>query len=242
MSYLVYDLVPKHVLDGWTVIGELVVLLWHTCIEDVKEYLVSLPILSSFLESTYFQQKLTHTINNSLSISALCAPSILVTKAKFHFLVHLPDYIRQFGPAILFSTEHYESFNHVFQLSSIHSNWQAPSHDTCQSFADQDIVKHIVTGGYWYDERVKRWVHAGKDITTYLDAHPEVCQLLGLPRSSEKPIGESSLAIYTYSNNKLTTYQAMHSYQQLQVNKENTTRLPYLFSGRQHYLLALVCL
>ena len=122
MSYLVYDLVPKHVLDGWTVIGELVVLLWHTCIEDVKEYLVSLPILSSFLESTYFQQKLTHTINNSLSISALCAPSILVTKAKFHFLVHLPDYIRQFGPAILFSTEHYESFNHVFQLSSIHSN------------------------------------------------------------------------------------------------------------------------
>jgi len=122
MSYLVYDLVPKHVLDGWTVIGELVVLLWHTCIEDVEEYLVSLPILSSFLELTYFQQKLTHTINNFLSISALCAPSILVTKAKFHFLVHLPDYIRRFGPAILFSTEHYESFNHVFQLSSIHSN------------------------------------------------------------------------------------------------------------------------
>lgn len=191
MSYLVYDLVPKHVLDSWTVIGELVVLLWHTCIENVEEYLVSLSILSSLLVLTYHQAKLPHAINNFLTLSALCAPSILVTKVKFHFLVHLPAYIRRFGPAILFSTERYKSFNHVFRLSSIHSNRQAPSRDTCQSFADQDIVKHIVTGGYWYDEGVKRWVHAGKDISSYSNTHPEVCQFLGLPRSSEKPVGQS---------------------------------------------------
>lgn len=117
MSYLVYDLVPKHVLDSWTVIGELVVLLWHTCIENVEEYLVSLSILSSLLVLTYHQAKLTHAINNFLTLSALCAPSILVTKVKFHFLVHLPAYIRRFGPAILFSTERYKSFNHVFWLS-----------------------------------------------------------------------------------------------------------------------------
>ncbi|KAI6006188.1 hypothetical protein F5J12DRAFT_905722 [Pisolithus orientalis] len=41
MPYLIYDLVPQHVLDGWTVIGELIVLLWHTAIDDVDEYLVS---------------------------------------------------------------------------------------------------------------------------------------------------------------------------------------------------------
>jgi hypothetical protein len=40
MPYLIYDLVPQTVLDGWTVIGRLIVLLWHTSIEDTEAYLV----------------------------------------------------------------------------------------------------------------------------------------------------------------------------------------------------------
>ena len=40
MPYVIYDLVPKMVLDAWTVIGELVFLLWHTKIEDTEAYLV----------------------------------------------------------------------------------------------------------------------------------------------------------------------------------------------------------
>jgi hypothetical protein len=40
MPFLIYDLVPSAVLNGWTVIGQLVVLLWHTRIDDVEEYLV----------------------------------------------------------------------------------------------------------------------------------------------------------------------------------------------------------
>ena len=40
MPYLIYDLVPHMVLDGWTLIGWLVVLLWHTEVEDTKMYLV----------------------------------------------------------------------------------------------------------------------------------------------------------------------------------------------------------
>ncbi|KAI0631690.1 hypothetical protein C8Q77DRAFT_1017536, partial [Trametes polyzona] len=71
-----------------------------------------------------------------------------LSKPKFHFLVHLPVYIQRFGPAILFSTERYESFNHVFRLSSVYSNRQAPSRDSCRAFAGNDIVKHIVSGGF----------------------------------------------------------------------------------------------
>ncbi|KAH7903240.1 hypothetical protein BJ138DRAFT_980009, partial [Hygrophoropsis aurantiaca] len=89
MPYLVYDLVPQTVLNGWSVIGELIVLLWHTEIEDTEVYLADL----------------SRTIENFLSVSAQCAPSILLSKAKFHFLLHLPAYIRRFGPAVLFSTE-----------------------------------------------------------------------------------------------------------------------------------------
>lgn len=40
MAFLVHDLVPAKVLEAWTVIGRLVVLLWHTEIEDIEVYLV----------------------------------------------------------------------------------------------------------------------------------------------------------------------------------------------------------
>lgn len=40
MPFLIYDLVPSTVLKGWSVIGQLVVLLWHTKFDDVEEYLV----------------------------------------------------------------------------------------------------------------------------------------------------------------------------------------------------------
>ena len=40
MPFLIFDLVPQTVLNGWTAIGDLVILLWHTKIENTEEYLV----------------------------------------------------------------------------------------------------------------------------------------------------------------------------------------------------------
>ncbi|KAG2339510.1 hypothetical protein BDR05DRAFT_1003322 [Suillus weaverae] len=168
MPFVIYDLVPKSVLDGWTTIGELVVLIWHTKINDTESYLVSL----------------TRTINDFLNVTAQCAPSILISKPKFHFLVHLPAYIHHFGPTIVFSTERYESFNHVFRLTCIYSNQRAPSRDTCATFTHNDTVKHIATGGYWYDTNVGGWVQGGTLVVAYLDDHPEQGRLLGIPRES----------------------------------------------------------
>jgi len=48
MPYLIYDLVPWTVLDGWTVMGELAVLLWHTKIDNIEEYLVCNPLVSLY--------------------------------------------------------------------------------------------------------------------------------------------------------------------------------------------------
>jgi hypothetical protein len=42
MPFLIYDLVPQTVLNAWSAIGQLVVLLWHTTIEDRELYLVCL--------------------------------------------------------------------------------------------------------------------------------------------------------------------------------------------------------
>ncbi|KAG2346414.1 hypothetical protein BDR05DRAFT_878375 [Suillus weaverae] len=164
MPFLIYDLVPSTVLNAWALIGELVVLVWHTKIVHTETYLA----------------KLSRTIQDFLSVTAQCAPSIIISKPKFHFLVHLPAYIRRFGPAVIFSTERYESFNHVFRLTCVYSNRQAPSRDSCRVFAHQDIIKHIVTGGFWYDNNASKWVRGGAQIIGYLDEHPEQARLLGL--------------------------------------------------------------
>lgn len=105
-------------------------------------------------------------------------------------------FIRRFGPAILFSTERYESFNHVYRLASIYSNRQAPSRDSCQLFAAQDHVKHIVTGGFWNDPLAKKWVKAGPTIIRYINDHPHQCHLLGFP-TGEPPVAGTRLVSQT---------------------------------------------
>ena len=186
MSFLVYDLVPVDVLCAWNIIGALVVLLWHTDIEDTECYLVRFRTTSfGRYHPNMLQTSLTQTIDDFLNITAKCSPSILISKPKFHFLVHLPAFIRRFGPAILYSTERYESFNHVFCLSCIYSNRQAPSRDSCNTFAAQDRVKYIATGGYWLDTCTRRWVQAGQVIRDYMSTHNKILSWLGLPKETK---------------------------------------------------------
>ena len=40
MSFLIFDLVPCDVLQAWLVIGRLIVIAWHTDIEDIDAYTV----------------------------------------------------------------------------------------------------------------------------------------------------------------------------------------------------------
>ncbi|KAJ3804861.1 hypothetical protein F5876DRAFT_82513 [Lentinula aff. lateritia] len=72
-------------------------------------------------------------------------------KPKFHILVHLPDHIRHFGPAILFETEVFESYNAVISAKSIHSNRLAPSRDIAWAFAKQNQIRHMLSGGQFLD-------------------------------------------------------------------------------------------
>lgn len=68
-------------------------------------------------------------------------------KPKFHIFLHLPAHIRRFGPAILFATEAFESFNAIIRAKSVHSNCHAPSRDIAQAFAQGNRVRHLLSGG-----------------------------------------------------------------------------------------------
>jgi hypothetical protein len=94
----------------------------------------------------------------------------------------------------MFSTERYESFNHVFRLTCIHSNRQAPSQDTCKTFAVNDTVKHIATGRYWFDNTSKSWRQAGSEILSHMQNHPEHLRSLGIQLSSPSCNGMVRLA------------------------------------------------
>ena len=70
-------------------------------------------------------------------------------KTKFHFLNHLLDHIRRFGPAILFATEAFESFNAVIRAWCINSNRLAPSRDAATRASHLARVRHLISGGLY---------------------------------------------------------------------------------------------
>ncbi|KAJ7460180.1 hypothetical protein FB451DRAFT_1045417, partial [Mycena latifolia] len=177
MAFAVEGLVPADVLEAWLILGRLTVLLWHTEIEDLKSYTAELEVC----------------INDFINITCKCSPSILISKPKFHFLLHLPFFIRRFGPAVLFSTERYEAYNAVFRACSIYSNRLTPSRDIAWSFAGIDRVKHIVTGGWWRDSRSRKWTCANPRVLRHILDHPEMAAMVGLPTKVAHEPGELNL-------------------------------------------------
>ncbi|KAJ7658764.1 hypothetical protein DFH06DRAFT_990071, partial [Mycena polygramma] len=70
-------------------------------------------------------------------------------KPKLHVILHLPAHIRRFGPAMLFATEGFKSFNAIIRACSIHSNRHAPSRDIALTMARGNRLRHLLSGGFF---------------------------------------------------------------------------------------------
>ncbi|KAK7029116.1 hypothetical protein R3P38DRAFT_2524834 [Favolaschia claudopus] len=128
--FIIYDLVSDECFKTWQALSKLVPLIWQPEIENIDSHIALL----------------TTEIENFL----LCAArwtNRWFNKPKFHIIVHLPAHIRRFGPAILFATEAFESFNAIIRQKSVHSNRHAPSRDIAQAFAQGNRVRHLLSGG-----------------------------------------------------------------------------------------------
>ncbi|KAJ7832348.1 hypothetical protein B0H14DRAFT_3463501 [Mycena olivaceomarginata] len=145
MIFHIHDLVTPDQFALVRPLGELGPILWMPVIDNLKEYLADLKIL----------------IDNILDAFGAIDPSQILIKLKLHVLEHIPEDIRRRGPAFRFSTQVFECFNAIFRLCSVLSNHQAPSRDIAAKFADLDRVKHILSGGYWFDESELAWRHLG---------------------------------------------------------------------------------
>ncbi|KAI0082710.1 hypothetical protein K474DRAFT_1585163 [Panus rudis PR-1116 ss-1] len=124
--------ISQELIDTWVALGSLTRLIWQPEIHNLNEYITSLE----------------KAINYFLDRSCALTPRWF-NKPKFHILLHLPDHIRRFGPAILFATEGFESFNAVIRAHSIHSNRQSPSRDIAYSMARQNRTRHLLSEGYF---------------------------------------------------------------------------------------------
>ncbi|KAJ7351425.1 hypothetical protein DFH08DRAFT_806147 [Mycena albidolilacea] len=100
-------------------------------------------------------------VANVLDVFATIGPSKIITKIKYHLLVHADADVVQFGPLIGLATEGFESYNGVFQFCSILSNHLAPSRDIAIQLADQEGLKHRLTGGFWPLGADQKWTRAG---------------------------------------------------------------------------------
>ncbi|KAG0694571.1 hypothetical protein DFH29DRAFT_985225 [Suillus ampliporus] len=74
MPFLIYDLVPSTVLNAWTVIGELVVLVWHTKIVNTEAYLVVIIKHQAVTLAEYLLIKMPSSILSLAGIGMITKP------------------------------------------------------------------------------------------------------------------------------------------------------------------------
>ncbi|KAI0754107.1 hypothetical protein C8Q80DRAFT_346349 [Daedaleopsis nitida] len=137
--FVLYDLVPNECYETWLALCTLVPLIWQPEILDLDAHIVAME----------------GAIDHFLNCTARWTPRWF-NKPKFHLIRHLPTHVRRFGPAILFATEAFESFNAIIRSRSIHSNRQAPSRDIAYGFARVNRIRHVLSGGYFKNHSARR--------------------------------------------------------------------------------------
>ncbi|KAA1124755.1 hypothetical protein PGTUg99_033835 [Puccinia graminis f. sp. tritici] len=111
-----------------------------------------------------FQERLVYLVQNFLYLLAK-GTAQWVNKPKIHMLLHLVDSIIRFGPASLFATEKFEGYNSTLRNASVHSNRQSPGQDIAVTFANYLVLRHILSGGFFFEKKSGRYCAAGSCVT-----------------------------------------------------------------------------
>ncbi|KAJ7750070.1 hypothetical protein DFH07DRAFT_869136 [Mycena maculata] len=146
--FQMYDLVDELQYAAWKAMGELLPLLWYPEIDKLEQYLVDVQTAAS----------------NVLDTFAIIDPSKIISKNKLHILAHTTPDVKRHGPLVGNVTEGFESFNGIFRFCSIFSNHLAPSRDIARQLAQQEGLKHRLTGGWWMDVSSGEWERAGSAV------------------------------------------------------------------------------
>eukprot|EP00731_Ephydatia_muelleri_P014532 Em0008g252a len=121
-------------------------------------------------------------------------------KLKIHILLHLPDDMLQFGPASTFNTERCESYNAAIRGRNIYANRHAPSKDIATSFAIQESIRFVCSGGHYDalekcgDELVK--LYKSSEVDDFLRGGASAsCEKATYLRGAIRKVGKTKVAL-----------------------------------------------
>ncbi|KAI7947140.1 hypothetical protein MJO29_011667 [Puccinia striiformis f. sp. tritici] len=150
--FVLFPLMTKQQREIWYELCYLGSLIFQTRISNMDEYL----------------EELTNVIRIFLFHIAKMNGR-WANKPKFHMLLHLVASIRRYGPAALFATEKFESFNGVVRESSVHSNHISPSRDIAICFSSGNNIRLMLSGAYMFDHKKKTYFQASGRVMGLFD-------------------------------------------------------------------------
>ncbi|KAI9603142.1 hypothetical protein H4Q26_002456 [Puccinia striiformis f. sp. tritici PST-130] len=154
----------------WIALCHLAPLVFQTHIEDMNEYLIDLKNRIDIF--------LYHVIQSSAQ---------WINKPKFHMLLHLPESIRLYGPASLFATKKFESYNGILRNASIHSNRQSPGQDIAITFSSYHSFRQIFSGSMFYDMMKKNLTKVSSQVTDVFTRNTQIQNVFGYNHSISHP-------------------------------------------------------
>ncbi|KAA1125883.1 hypothetical protein PGTUg99_014867 [Puccinia graminis f. sp. tritici] len=146
--FVMYPFMSEPQRQHWISLGQLATYIFETRITNMKRYLVEL--------RNQIDIFMWHSINMNAQ---------WVNKPKFHMLQHLPESIERFGPACLFATEKFESFNSILRNASVHSNRHRPGRDLGLSFLNFHALRLVVSKAQLKNHTTGMSFHASDEVT-----------------------------------------------------------------------------
>ncbi|KAI7941230.1 hypothetical protein MJO29_013304 [Puccinia striiformis f. sp. tritici] len=165
--FIFFQFMTPSQINIWSSLCHLGSLIFQTHIEDMDTYISDL--------RTHIDIFLSHIIKDSAQ---------WINKAKFHMLLHLPDSILRFGPATLFATEKFESYNGILRFASIHSNRQSPGQDIAITFSNYHAICQLLSGGFFWDHKQNKYVQCSYQVINMFSQNPLIQQTLDYNHSA----------------------------------------------------------
>ncbi|KNZ61747.1 hypothetical protein VP01_1362g5 [Puccinia sorghi] len=150
IPFIFYQFMDSAERELWSLLCHLALYVYQTSILNLEDYLKEL------------SQKIDIFLHHVIKMSAKW-----VNKPKFHMLIHLPHSIRRFGPAYLFATEKFESYNSILQKASVHSNRHRPGRDLAINFSNYECMQAVLT---LYNNDTKSYFQTSSNITDMFQA------------------------------------------------------------------------
>jgi hypothetical protein len=150
---------------------------------------LSLSHLSTYVFQTHIHDMTTFQNNLKTHISIFMHHLVKsnaqwINKPKFHMLTHLPASILRFGPAPLFATKKFESYNGILRNASTHSNRLAPGRNIAIKFGNFHALRSVLSGGVSYNQKTQTTSNASPQVLNIFQNTPSIQNSMGYDAAS----------------------------------------------------------